>query len=142
MSLIPRDSLFDFDNMFENFFQPSKYWRESGEGFFSPRVDIREGKKNYILSAELPGVSKEDLTVTLENGQLTIEAVMKQEEKEEKEGRLVRQERRYGKFVRSFNLGGDVKEKDIDASFKDGILTLKVPKVEGRVPESHRIKIH
>lgn len=142
MSLIPRDSLFNFDNMFENFFSPTKMMLESGEGFFSPRVDIREGKKHYILSAELPGVKKDDLTVTLDNGQLTIEAVTQQEEKEEKEGRIVRQERRYGRFVRSFNLGGDVQEKDIDASFKDGILTLKVPRVEERVPESRRIKIH
>ena len=142
MSLIPRDSLFNFDNMFENFFHPSRSLVESNEGFFTPRVDIRETKKNYEVSAELPGVKKDDLKVTLENGMLTIEAEMQQESKKEKDGRLVRQERRYGKFLRSFSLDGDVKEKDIDATFKDGILTLTVPRREARQPELKRIEIH
>lgn len=142
MSLIPRDSLFNFDNMFENFFAPSRAVTESGEGFFTPRVDIRETKKSYEVSAELPGVKKDDLKVTLENGMLTIEAEMHQESKEEKKGRLLRQERRYGKFMRSFSLDGDVKEKDIDAKFKDGILTLTVPRKESKQPELKRIEIH
>lgn len=142
MSLIPRDSLFNYENMFENFFAPSRLFSEGGEGFFTPRIDIKETDKQYELSAELPGVKKDDLKVTLENGMLTIEAESRYEDKQEKEGKLVRQERRYGKYMRSFNLGGDVREKDVDASFKDGILTLTVPRAEPKVPEARRIKIH
>lgn len=142
MSLIPRDSLFNFDNMFENFFTPARGMREMGEGYFSPRVDIRETKKTYEVSAELPGVKKDDLKVTLENGMLTIEAEMHQETKEEKKGRLVRQERRYGKFMRSFSLDGDIKEKDIDATFRDGILTLTVPRKDAKPPQMKQIEIH
>ncbi|NIB41644.1 Hsp20/alpha crystallin family protein [Pseudomaricurvus alkylphenolicus] len=142
MSLIPRDSLLNFEHMFDNFFTPSRFMSEQGEGFFSPRVDIRENDKTYMVSAELPGVKKDDLTVTLRDGVLTVEAELHQEDKEEKDGKLLRQERRYGRFMRSFNLMGDVKEKDIDATFKDGILHLTVPKREPKAPQSRRIEVH
>ena len=65
-----------------------------------------------------------------------------QEDKEEKEGKVIRQERRYGKFMRTFNLGSDVQEGDIKANFKDGVLTLTAPKKEEQVKASHRIDIH
>ncbi|MBB3059760.1 Hsp20/alpha crystallin family protein [Microbulbifer rhizosphaerae] len=142
MSLVPRGSLFDLDNIFEQFMSPVRTIGEGKEGFFSPRIDVRETKKNYEISAELPGVSRDDINVTLENGVLTLEAEVHREEKEEKEGRVIRQERRYGKFMRSFNLGSDVSEDEIDANFKDGVLTLKAPKREEAVPRSHRIEIH
>ncbi len=109
---------------------------------FTPRVDIAEKKDHYELTAELPGVDKKDIDVTLDNGLLTISAESRFENKEEKEGRLIRQERRYGKFVRSFNLGTDVKDKDIKAEFKNGLLTLTVPKTEEKSPVSKRIEIH
>lgn len=67
---------------------------------------------------------------------------MHREIKEEKEGRVLRQERRYGKFLRSFNLGEDVREDEIDANFKDGILTLTVPRHEGHPPQRKRIEVH
>ncbi|TQV81110.1 Hsp20/alpha crystallin family protein [Exilibacterium tricleocarpae] len=141
MSLIPRSSLFNFDNMFEDFFAPSRLFSDTDRGFFSPRVDIKEGKDHYEITAELPGVSKDDLNVTLQNGVLTIEAQTQEEKKEEKEGKVIHRERRYGKFVRSFNLGGDVQEKDIDAGFKDGVLTLTAPRREAAQPETRRIAI-
>ncbi len=140
MNLIPRDSL--FDNMFGNVFSPTRYWGEANDNFFTPRVDVKETANQYVVSAELPGVEKKDLKVTLEKGLLTIEAESNYEDKEEKEGRLIRQERRYGRFMRSFELGADVKEKDIDASFKDGILTLTAPKLDTQVSTSKRIEIH
>ncbi|AMX03274.1 Hsp20/alpha crystallin family protein [Microbulbifer thermotolerans] len=87
-------------------------------------------------------MSKEHINVTLENGVLTLEAETHRENKEEKEGRVIREERRYGKFLRSFNLGEDVSEKEIDANFKDGVLTLKVPKREEVQPQRKRIEIH
>jgi HSP20 family protein len=140
MNLIPRNSLFDFDSVLDSFWAPVS--RSSGDVPFTPRVDVTEHKKNYEINAELPGIDKNDIDVTLENGILTIQAESRHEEKQEEEGRLIRQERRYGKYVRSFNLGGDVKEKDIKAEFKDGVLKLRVPKVEEKKPVSRRIEIH
>ena len=127
MSLVPRGSLFDFDNFFDNFRSPDLF-NEKGSGFMAPRVEVKDKKGQYVISAELPGVKKEDIKVTLDNGVLTLEAESHQEDKEEKEGKVIRQERRYGRFVRSFNLGRDVQQSDIHAEFKDGVLTLNAPK--------------
>lgn len=109
--------------------------------FFSPRVDVREQGEHYEISAELPGVDKKDVQVYVREGTLTLEAEASQNRQEEKEGRVIRQERRYGKYMRSFDLGGDVRDKDIKATFKDGVLTLQVPKVKERVEEARRITI-
>jgi HSP20 family protein len=104
-------------------------------------VDIKDVDGHYEITAELPGVAKEDIQVHVKDGILTLEAEARQEEKEEKGGRIIRQERRYGKFLRSFNLGNDVQESDIKASFKDGILTLAAPKLVEKEVERRRIEI-
>lgn len=128
MSLIPRNSLFDVDNLFERMWGGNFPMIENAGSAFTPRVDVHERDKNYEISAELPGVDKKDLHVTYDDGVLTIEAETREERKEEKEGKVIRQERRYGKFMRSFNLGHGIKESDIKANFSNGILTLTVPK--------------
>ncbi|MCW8194471.1 Hsp20/alpha crystallin family protein [Proteobacteria bacterium 005FR1] len=139
MNLIPRRSVFDIDNFFDDFLAPAQ--RQAGANFFSPRVDVKDNKDHVEISAELPGVKKEDIDVTLENGVLTLTAESRHEEKEEKEGRTIRQERRYGKYMRSFDLGSGVKEKDIKAHFENGVLTLKAPKAEEKKQEARRIQI-
>lgn len=139
MSLVPRSSLFDIDRFFNDSW-PRVTEAEMGE-FFAPKVDIKEVDDHYQITAELPGISRENIHVHVKDGILTLEAENSQEEKEEKEGRVIRQERRYGKFMRSFNLGGEVQEEDIKASFKDGVLTLEAPKVKEKVPERRRIEI-
>lgn len=141
MSLIPRDSLFDLDNLFNHFWSPSVS-KEMASDFFSPRVDIKEKKKKYEITADLPGVDKDDLSVTLEDGVLTIEASTNEEKTEEEDGKVIRKERRSGKFMRSFNLGLDVKEGDISAKFKDGVLTLNVPKAEAGVSQPKKISVN
>ena len=140
MSLIPRNSLFDFDHFFDHFRSPDVFTDKEG-GFMVPRIELKEKDKQYVISAELPGVNKDDIHVTLENGILTIEAESNQEDKEEKDGRIIRQERRYGKFMRSFNLGPDVQESDIAASFDNGVLKLTAPKAETPVESKRRISI-
>jgi HSP20 family protein len=139
MSLIPRSNLFDIDRFF------NESWPTLSESqigtFFSPRVDIRDLEDHYEITAELPGVSREDIQVHVKDGVLTLEAETRHEEKEEKEGRVIRQERRYGKFLRSFNLGSDVEESDIKASFKDGVLTLEAPKLVEKEVERRRIEV-
>ena len=139
MSLVPRSSLFDIDRFFNDSW-PRVTDSEMGE-FFAPKVDIKEVDDHYEITAELPGIPRENIQVHVKDGILTLEAEHSQEEKEEKEGRVIRQERRYGKFMRSFNLGGEVQEEDIKASFKDGVLTLEAPKAKEKVPERRRIEI-
>jgi len=139
MSLIPRNNLFDIDRFFND------SWPQVGDSqtgtFFAPRVDIQEQDGHYEITAELPGVDKKDIHVHVKDGILTLEAETKQESEEKKKGKLIRQERRYGKFMRSFNLGSDVHEEDIKASFKDGVLTLEAPKVSEKAVERRRIEV-
>ena len=137
MNLVPRRSLFDLDDLFESW-APLRA-QEWAKGMFSPRVDIKEKPDAYEITAELPGVKKEDLHVTLHNGVLTLEAETHQEDKEEKDGKLIRQERRYGKFVRSFDVGPALSEGDIQASFADGVLKLTAPKKQPATPSPRRI---
>ncbi|WP_438952102.1 Hsp20/alpha crystallin family protein [Porticoccus sp.] len=144
MSLIPRTrgSFFDMDRFFEDFWAPARSSEVDTPGsFFSPRVDILDKSDHYEITAEMPGIKKEDIKITLENGVLRLEAETTQEKKEEKEGKVIRQERRYGRYVRSFDLGGDMHEEDIKASFKDGVLKLTAPKLAKTEPEQKRIKI-
>jgi len=139
MNLIPRNNIFDLDRFFND------SWSNLPEAqtgtFFAPRVDIKEAGDHYEITAELPGVDKKDIHVHVKDGILTLEAESTKEEQEKKKGKVIRQERRYGKFMRSFNLGADVQESDIKASFKDGVLTLEAPKIVEKVQERRRIEI-
>lgn len=141
MALIPRSNFFDIDRFFDDFYAPMR--KEGGNlgSFFAPRVDIKENTDHYEITAELPGVKKEDLHLHLEDGVLTIEAETRQEDKEEKEGKIIRQERRYGKYARSFSLGPGVKETDINAEFENGVLKIKAPKVKEDIPQKRRIEV-
>lgn len=141
MSLIPRSSIFDVDNFFDNPWLGLSSSENTRGTAFSPRVDVRENTDGYEITAELPGINKDDVNVTLNNGILSIQAESKQESKEEENGRVIRQERRYGKFIRSFDLGNQVQDSDIKANFSDGILKLNVPKVSAEVEKTKRIEI-
>ena len=146
MSLIPRNSIFDLDNFFDNSFGHS-LWpstkRLSGDlATFSPRVDVKENEHTYEITAELPGVNKEDISLDLQNGVLSLKAETRQESKEEKDGRVIRQERRYGTYYRSFDLGNDVQESDIHADFDNGILKVVAPKAAKEVSQGKRISIN
>ncbi len=142
MNIVPRHSLFDFDHFFDHFFSPVKKGSSQDDDFFAPRIDLSEKEGQYLISAELPGVDKEDIHITLDNGILSIEAESRDEKTEENDGKVIRQERRYGKFVRSFNLGKGVKESDIEANFENGILKLSAPKAMIEETNSKQISIH
>ena len=92
-------------------------------------MDIAESENNYTVSAELPGVDKKDLKVTVENDTLTIEAEKRHDYESEKDGRY-HSERSYGKLSRSFKLNGKVDAEKIEADYKNGVLTLTLPKRE------------
>ncbi|HIW51089.1 MAG TPA: Hsp20/alpha crystallin family protein [Candidatus Blautia intestinavium] len=96
------------------------------------KTDIQETDKNYILEMDLPGFSKDEVKVSLENGFLTISAAkgLNKDEKEKKNGRYIRRERYAGACQRSFYVGENISQDDISAEFKHGILKLSIPKKE------------
>jgi HSP20 family protein len=141
MTLVPRGNFFDIDRVFDHLWSPGPRTETAESSFFAPRVDIKELEDHYEITAELPGVDKDNLHVTLEDGVLAITAEVEKEDKEEQEGRILRQERRYGKYMRSFTLGSNVQEGDISANFKDGVLKLNAPKAREEEPQKRRIDI-
>ncbi len=138
MSLLPREHLSGFESLFDNFF-PSRLPLE--RNFFSPKVDIHEKDECYEILADLPGVKKEDINVSLQNGILTIEAKMNKEETEEKEGKVIRKERHSGSFMRSFTIGNSVHQEDINASFENGVLKLIAPRIKESTSSNKKIEI-
>ena len=108
------------------------------------KTDIRENDNGYELDMDLPGFKKDEITVNLRDGYVTISAErgMERSEKDEKTGKYVRQERYSGSCQRSFYVGEAVKQEDMKARFEDGILHLEFPKASPKqVEESHRILI-
>ena len=138
MMLIPRR---DFD-LFDNFLN-DPFFKES-ERLSHPlmKTDIKETEDSYIIDVDLPGFDKENIKIDVTDGYLNINASVNNEEKEEKENYL-RKERFSGECSRSFYIGEDVKTEDIKANFRNGILTLDVPKVkdEDKEPEKKFITI-
>ncbi len=109
-------------------------------GTFLPAVDIVERQNDFTIKAELPGVKKEDVKITLQNGTLTIRGEKKHEE-EKKGENLHRVERSYGAFQRSFTLPNSVSSERVEASYDNGILTVTLPKVEEAKPKEIEVKV-
>jgi HSP20 family protein len=107
---------------------------------WAPSVDIDEQDDKYVIKADLPGVEKKDIDVKLENGMLSIRGE-KRTETESGNGKRHRTERFHGTFARSFTLPDSVDVDNVDASYKDGVLTLAIPKKEQAKPKSIDIKI-
>ena len=107
---------------------------------WTPSVDISETTAEYVIKAEIPEVKKEDVKVTLEHGVLTVQG-MRRQEAEEKGKKYHRVERSYGSFVRSFSLPDLVDDAQVQAVFKDGILTLHLPKSEKAKPKAIEVKV-
>ncbi len=105
-----------------------------------PSVDLSENKDSFVLKAELPGMKKEDVKVTLQNNILTISGEKKQEQ-EEKGKTFHRIERSYGSFSRTVELPVAVKTDAIKADFKDGVLTVELPKLEEAKPKEIAISV-
>ncbi|OGU62934.1 MAG: hypothetical protein A2V66_10035 [Ignavibacteria bacterium RBG_13_36_8] len=105
-----------------------------------PLTDVYEDKDNYMLKVDLPGVNKDDLKISYTNGELIISGERKQE-KEEKDGKYHRIERTFGKYYRSFALPKEIKSDKIEAEFKDGQLSVSIPKAEEVKPKELEIKI-
>jgi HSP20 family molecular chaperone IbpA len=125
-----------FDDFFQDAFQPfSGRYSTADDAHGMMNVDVKEYDDKYLMDLELPGYQKEDVHAQLKDGYLIIQAERSEsnDEKDEK-GHYIRKERFSGKCQRSFYVGKQVTESDIAASFKDGILSLQIPKVQA-VPE-------
>lgn len=107
---------------------------------WAPSVDIDEQDDKYLIKADLPGVDKQDIDVKLENGMLSIRGE-KRTESQTGNGKRHRTERFHGTFARSFTLPDSVDADKVDANYRDGVLTLAIPKMEQAKPRSIDIKI-
>ena len=124
----------DIDRVFRTFLSD-----EPGVSLRSPSVDIRETETDFVLEAELPGLSEKDVDVKVEDNLLTIASRKDEKGEEKRNGYLVR-ERRSAAFSRSFVLPKDVDREKIAASFKDGLLSLQIPKAESAKPLEIEVK--
>ena len=120
----------DIDRAFEGFFRPMRWVEEATSENFTPAMDIKESENEFVVRTDLPGVRKEDISVTMENGLLTINAERKTEEVKKDGERELRRECRYGRYTRSLRLGTQVNEKGVKANYRDGVLELVLPKAE------------
>ena len=141
----PLRELEDFQNRILRAFNPAAARRGNGQDSLAlpewmPVVDIAEDDKEYLITAELPEVKKEDVKVTVENGVLTITGERKFE-KEETNKKWHRVERSYGSFARTFALPDDGDAAKVNAEFKDGMLKVRIAKSEAARPKQIEVKV-
>lgn len=128
----------EINRIFEDPFSMSWPSTSLYEGW-APPVDIFEDNDKYIVKAEVPGMRKEDLNVSLDGNTLNISGERKAEE-EKREGESYRSERYFGHFQRSVTLPMAVKAEKIEASYKDGVLSIQLPKSEEAKPKQIQVK--
>jgi HSP20 family protein len=126
------------DRIFDEFFGMVPARTERGT-MWSPAVDVREDEDNFYVEAELPGMTKDDIELEVEQNRLSIRGERKFEKKEEGENYHF-MERSYGSFYRSFTLPKNVDADAINAGYKDGMLTVTLPKKEEVKPKKVSIK--
>ena len=137
-----------FDEFFDDFPMPREF-RNMDRRLYGKnaaremKTDVREHEDHFEVDMDLPGFKKDEITLTLENGYLTVGAAKGVNKDEtDKKGKVIRQERYAGSLQRSFYVGDNLTEQDITARFENGVLSLSVPKAEARkVPEKKVIMI-
>ena len=112
------------------------------EGVIAPVVDINESDVAYEVKAELPGVNKDEWDGAVKYGTLTISAEARDEKQDKVDARVIRQERRFGKYVRTLRLGENIDETAIKSEYEDGKLRLILPKAEEVTPQKIEVEIH
>jgi len=141
MSIVRWDPFADVDRLFNRMMSPrlGRWPRlsvedDGGVTFeWTPSADISETDKEYLIRAQLPGLKKEDVKVTLGDGVLTIEGERTQQE-EDKNEKVHRVESYYGSFIRTFALPDNIKAEGVRCDSKDGVLTVHIPKTEQKKP--------
>ena len=130
----------EMNDLFDNFFSS---WDEAPArrfGAFSPSIDIDENDEAYTLTAEVPGLEKDDIDLELHGDFLTLKGE-KREEKDEKKGACVYRERSVGRFERTIPVGSNIDREKIDAAFKNGVLTVTLPKTSEAKSAQKRIPV-
>jgi HSP20 family protein len=145
MSLVRFDPFRELETMqarLNRFFREPSLPATTEDRFFDfePAVDIQETDGEYLVKADLPDVKKEDMKVEVTDGVLSIEGERRRE-KEEKGKTFHRVERSYGKFVRRFSLPSEIDAGHVQAEFKDGVLTVHMPKAASAKPKSVEVKV-
>ena len=143
MTLLRFEPMRDLDHIstkFHRLFDEFPTLNNIGQDSFSPRIDIAEDEKSISIEAEIPGVPKENLKITLQDNILTIEGE-KKKVTEEKEKNFYREERCFGKFKRSFTLPVEVDSDNVDAKYNNGILEIKLNKLEPKQDKERVIEL-
>ena len=122
-----------FNDLVDDFFKgflvrPLAVENARGEAMPRMKVDVAEKNGAYLVSAELPGVKKEDIQITIDGAQVTLAAEVKREKEVSQDERVLHTERTYGKVSRSFALPQEIDEGKAEAKFRDGVLELTLPK--------------
>jgi len=137
----------EMDRMMDDFFGrrmrpwwPERWFRRDEMEVAAPTVDLFEDKNDIVVKAELPGMDKDDIEVNLTNSTLTIKGEKKKEE-EVKEANYYRCERAYGSFTRTLELPKDVHADKVKASFKNGVLEVRLPKTEEAKTKEIKVKV-
>ena len=134
----------DLMNRYNRMFGLARNDRDSKDLFsrsdWSPAVDIKETPEAFLVEAELPGMNKDDVKVTVHDGVLSIQGERSIEE-DNQDSKHHRIERFYGSFLRRFTLPDNVDENSVKASFKDGLLTLTVRKAEPKEPKAIEVEV-
>jgi len=130
MANLTRYSPFDeaFDDLFKGFFVRPVAYDDKTQPQVNVRMDVTENDQAYVVHAEIPGVKKEDIHVTIDGNQVAISAESKYEHEQKEGEKVLRSERRYGKAYRAFTLAQDVDEASAEAKYVDGVLELTLPK--------------
>ena len=127
----------EIDRMFESLLPRGN--GDSEQAVWAPRVDLAETDHAYFIHLDVPGMKKDEFEVSFQDGSLTVSGERKHLETEDSRS-LVRVERRYGRFYRSFDLPKSVDSSKIEASYIDGVLTIEVPKAEESKPRTVQVK--
>jgi HSP20 family protein len=136
----PFDRLASFRDEINRLFDVSA---PSDSGFFSgwnPTLDVYDEKERFLVSIELPGMKKEEINLSFQDGVLTVSGERKHE-REGQEGETFRSERYFGKFQRSVNLPASVDAAKISATYKDGVLQIDLPKAEEAKPKQIQVNV-
>ena len=129
-----------FDDFFRGFPLASAGALDDRFGSFYPSIDVKEGEKDIVVKAELPGLEEKDIEILLADDALTIKGE-KKEEKEDKGKNYYHMERTYGSFHRVIPLPAEIDSKKVEATFKNGVLSVVLPKTEKAKAASKKISI-
>jgi HSP20 family protein len=126
-------------NLLDEFFKNDSFFASSPDNWY-PVVDVNEDDNGYHFQMELPGLTKDDVKISFKDDVLTVSGEKKSEERDEKKDYHY-YERRYGKFQRAFRINSDVIVDKVEASFKDGVLMIDLPKAEIAKPKEIEVKV-